>query len=84
MEVFVNLTRRRKKIKTTKDYQEALLEFSLLFDSPEDSYDYQRLLKLKKMIADFEKTKFGIKMRYFMVGDKWPRVCKRIKKRKGN
>lgn len=52
------MTKRQRKIKNMKDYEDALVEVSLLWDSPIDTDDGKRLLKLTKMIEEFEDKKF--------------------------
>lgn len=53
------MTKRQRKIKNMKDYEDALVEVSLLWDSPIDTDDGKRLLKLTKMIEEFEDKKFS-------------------------
>ncbi|MFA5048268.1 MAG: hypothetical protein WC516_04570 [Patescibacteria group bacterium] len=52
------MTKRQRKIKSMNNYKEALIEISLLWGASIDSPDGQRLIKLTKMIDEFEEKKF--------------------------
>lgn len=52
------MTKKQRKIKNMRDYKEALVEVSLLWGSPAETEEGKRLLKLTKMIEEFEDKKF--------------------------
>lgn len=52
------MTKRQRKIKNMVDYNEALMEISLIWGAASNSSEGQRFIKLEKMINEFEEKKF--------------------------